>query len=878
MKPAKCAKVFVEQDVEPRVKAFIANTREAAKQAVELFAPRYGVPESGLTEMMRLKGQREKELWLLQQALEDVKAMFSKMSRQQNIDFMDRIKRGSPQPNETLQSVADLYREIDDRMYKRVQEFRPGLPYKQNHFRVMWRRQSNDPKVEAVIHARRPLEGSRGFLKHATLADVSEGIEKGLEPYSYNPQVLLELAVADNMKFITAQEMWAALKDMGFRQFVKKGDRRPEGYEQIDDRIAKVYFPTEHGPVQSGEWFVEENIARLINNFLSRDRIRENPVGRGVVWMKNFTTALELSLSPFHFVFETVEVMASQYALAITRLINQGLLQRDPAAVVQSLHEAVLTPLAPVSAARTGGALIKYVSSKEEFLKTTHGAEFVAKYPDIDALIDDLFTGGAKLSWHSELRNNTRESFRENVASGNYIGAALRALPAGHEFFTDQLFGEYIPRLKLGVFIAEYSQQLAQFAGEIGAGTVRREVLARQVWDRVENRFGEMNFDNLFWNRTFKTVLQIIFRSVTWKMGTIRAVATGLTNQARLVRDRGIPGRRPPGGGGGSRSGGGAGGGAADGLPPAPSALPYIDPAIAWTMSLLVVSGVIAEIIQLAFTGRHVSNLNDIMHPQIGVDERGKPIRANIPTYLKDVAHSSRNPGQYLISSFSSLMNRLPELIQNRDYFGNYIMDPDDPLWRQSLDATRYFVGEPFTISGYRRISDLGGSPSQAALQALGFPRAASDTDYTPAEQLAAEYARRKRVPLTRRQVQHGAEIRDLTREFRTDQGSAEKKISAAVDAGKITPNQARGIAHRAAEPFLVRIFKTLTVEQAMEVFKKASPAEREALKPWLEKKRQHIKDLPLERRDDVEKQMNKLISTAALPPLPASVAAMAEV
>lgn len=69
------------------------------------------------------------------------------------------------------------------------------------------------------------------------------------------------------------------------------------------------------------------------------------------------------------------------------------------------------------------------------------------------------------------------------------------------------------------------SEQALEHAAELEDGSLTRETLARRVADSVENRFGELNFDNLFLNRTVKTALQFAFRSVTYKLGTAREFA-----------------------------------------------------------------------------------------------------------------------------------------------------------------------------------------------------------------------------------------------------------------------------------------------------------------------------------------------------------------
>lgn len=81
------------------------------------------------------------------------------------------------------------------------------------------------------------------------------------------------------------------------------------------------------------------------------------------------------------------------------------------------------------------------------------------------------------------------------------------------------LFEYYIPNLKLGFALKEYNLAKAEYSDRLASGEITREQLARQIVDGVENRFGEMNFDNLFWDRTFKTFAQLLFRSVTWKLG-----------------------------------------------------------------------------------------------------------------------------------------------------------------------------------------------------------------------------------------------------------------------------------------------------------------------------------------------------------------------
>lgn len=944
-----------EKHVAPVLFQAQTTLEEVAETVQHVFAPRAGVNPNALNIMMEMKGEREKKLFVLEQTMGAIKKMFDRMPRMQQLAFLDNIKEGKPQSTPELQKIADLYRQMDDALYAQVLKYRPNLSYKEDHFRIFWRRIPGplrldvidqiekllgdtvtnkkrlvrairgprgpeildlivgdggiDPTTaatfidqkkqgkngEALLNAegrrevrrtlkhagivkesfadrsrRRPLQGSKGFLKHSTLANVSEGIEKGGEPVSYNPQTLFELGINDAMRFITAQKMWEKLKGIGFRRFVRNGDPAPPGYVKIDDNIARVYYRPEGTNVfvPSGEWYVEENAARLLNNFLSRDAIRANPIGRGVLMFKNITTALELAISPFHAVFETIEAMGSDLGVNITRLVNQGALQGDPQAAVRGIRDMLYTPAAPGTLSREGGSLIRYVANKQEFLATARGAKFVNDYPEIDRIIDDLFVGGAKLGMHENYKINTLGAWYGNLShiakgeadAGDYLGAVLRAVPSLNELAMKPLFEKYIPRLKIGLFLKEYSQQLDQYAWELSVGKMRRETLAREVWDRVENRFGEMNFDNLFWNNTFKTALQLLFRSVTWKLGNFRGFGGAIAEQSGLIKNRRVgigppPGSPPNGGGGGNGAGGGP-------QPRKKLGVPYLSPGVAWAfLGLTITSAAIANIIQLFSGEGHTQSLDDVVAPRIGgTDERGKPRRVNILTYLKDLVRFFRDPVRYVEGSLSSMISRAPELYKNRDFFGNFIYDPDAPFIERWIQGGMYAIGQPFMVSQFQRTADLGGTPTQQAANALGFTRAASDIDMTPAEVKASELAGRFKTPMKPEELLRHRMINTLASNLRSKEPGFEEALAAAVARGIIKPNDEKTIREHAATPYLVRLFVHLGVEDAITVWNLASPTEKELLRDRFEKKEHLIENVPADRREAVRSRFNRAL------------------
>ena len=86
--------------------------------------------------------------------------------------------------------------------------------------------------------------------------------------------------------------------------------------------------------VNAGEWYVEENTGRILNNFLSKDYIRDSKIGKSLLALKNITTSIELSLSPFHASYVSLATQSSQIGMGIQKIVNKGIGQRSGNAFV----------------------------------------------------------------------------------------------------------------------------------------------------------------------------------------------------------------------------------------------------------------------------------------------------------------------------------------------------------------------------------------------------------------------------------------------------------------------------------------------------------------------------------------------------------------
>jgi hypothetical protein len=897
---------FYEKDLKPALKGGAEVAGALAKGIINVFSPATRASSEGVDTLFRSKGEKEKFISKVSGFLNAQGQIFHNMTNQQRLDFVDRIKRGQKQPNKGLQQAADGMRRWDDSLYDEIVKYKPDLPYLENHLRVLWKTIPGSPEAfkgmldqlplpqrndfftrfqkgqaqptadlqkiadafkgwdlnqaeiealkrgrglsESQLMSKRPWRGSQGFAKRHVLDDMSEGIALGGVPVTTDPFRMFMMSVEDGMKFVAANRAWDGLKKLGKVKFVQRGQRPPEGYQRIEDSIAKAYFRTPEGlQTSTGEWWVDGGEARMINNYLSRDMIRNNPVGRAALAVKNISTAVELGLSPFHAVFETNEVMGSRMALGLRQILHgdrpieglrnvaEGLLV-EPITALQEAH--FLQPLVRRlgirphrgSTVALGEAAIRYARNAAEFKAADPDTYnwFVKNYPSAHELIDLLFTGGGQLEMHQDYRYKAQAGLREAMKEGNYAGAILRLLPAANDFAMKPLFETYIPRLKVGTFLREFSFELERNSDKIAKGEVTRDALARKSWAFVEDRFGELNWDNLFWNRTFKSSMQLLFRSVTWKLGNVRGfgkagrdIATETAEAGKYVAnllgiDRFGKGRKPE-----------------------------LTMPMAWVLGITAVTGMQAAIITKVSTGKYPWELaktpydlyRNLVFPRI--DPQDESQRVSIPTYWRDLVHATHDWGKglpnYIRTSMTGEIGRLMDVWDNKDFYGVEVYHPDDPEYKKVYDAVKHLIPLPFGFSSYVAAHQTGATGARAAAGFMGFTKAPYYVSYTPAEKMAFDLIRNQ-MPIgsrTKEEFQRGVNERIAVDSMKR----GEMTMKDARDKGLVSRERVDRVRRREHETPLQHAVNSLHAADSVKILAQSNPEERKQIAMMVKRK-----------------------------------------
>lgn len=813
----KAAAQYAREEVLPTVERLLGGGRQAVGAMVHMFSPRTGVPEPILDSIYRMRGGREAAAFLLSSKLDKWSDAFRQMNQQQMVEFIDRQKSGQQQSTPDLQNLSDFLRRVDDALYQQVARYKPSLPYLENHYRVLWKvlpgSQTGRPRGFSGVF-RRPLQGTKGFLKQHTLADMSEGLRQGGVPYSYNPVVMFQAHYADTMKYVTAQHLWEQWGADGTRRFVKTGKEPPAGYTKLDDAIARTYFPQPAGLVHTGDWYVNEGAARLLNNYLGRDYLRQvysdapaskisGNLGSAMLAVKNATTAVELSLSPFHAVFETFEAMGSQIGYGMRKVWNLGVARGDWRKMAEGLKDIGEATVAPYTVSRLGGQAKRAYGDFEKFKSSPAGQQWLKDNPTLRDATQYYFLGGGTMGVPHDFQNNAEKSFISYLRSartgnnpGHYISAGIRSIPALMNFIMKPLFEIYIPNLKLGFFLKEFGLARQEMSDRLLAGEMTLNQLARQTVDSVENRFGEMNFDNLFWDRTFKTAAQILFRSVTWKLGNIRAEAGAVMGQGREFK-RALDKK----------------------------AIPQLHGSMAWFLGMSALTAAMGAIITKATTGKGPREFKDFVYPLI---DDAAHIRISLPTYWRDILHFAHSPKEYLFSSASGDIGKALDIVENKDFYGNSVYNEDDSTVKKVLDSILHFAPLPFSLSSYQQAKGQGGSKAAKYAGYAGFTKAPKYIEQSAAQQLASEYAAHHREAGSRNAFQADrAKAETGIRNIMRRGANPQKEVADAEAKGLIVPKDVSQLQKQSQASDLKRMVASLSMTEALRVYDRANTAER---------------------------------------------------
>lgn len=291
------------------------------------------------------------------------------------------------------------------------------------------------------------------------------------------------------------------------------------------------------------------------------------------------------------------------------------------------------------------------------------------------------------------------------------LGMPLRVAHAALNDISYPMMEWLVPRQKLGVFSNLAEDWMRRNPGVAGA-VFDREM--RKIWDSVDNRLGQMVYDNRFWDRAAKDIAHLAIRSVGWNVGTVGEIGGGLGDYAKAIHAL--------------RNG---------------DQIEFTH-RMAYVIALPVVAGTIGATIFYAYNGRGPDTLKDYYFPRTGRrTPRGDAERVIVPSYIKDILEVNEAPVRTTFAKLNPIWGWLTEVYSNRDFYGGIIHDPNGSFDQQAQQFLGYLYNQilPFSVRSYQRLGREGSTFDQQIASFFGFQAA---PQWIVAPERAAAYQRRQ--------------------------------------------------------------------------------------------------------------------------------------
>lgn len=535
---------------------------KATKQVYNVFDTIHG--EKGkVTKILMDKALGKMNALQLQhyKLLHDMKREFYKMHQRERIDFMLRMRTGEKQAIEKLDGYAHTLNSIFDEAFNGLSKI-SDINMIDNFFPQFWK---TPKEYQAFIDTNKPatksVEGPAPFLKQRMFDNLYAGITHGFEPVTTNPAIMAQLYLRNSARYQMAHSLLSDLVRKGLAMPSSDGvhnsmtgELLPEGFQEgkysIFKNFARQYYKmeakqgrgeksiaTKSGKVTvtpyAGKVYVPAETNNVLSSMFGKGLMNTDLDGifRAVGNFGNHLNFMQLSLSGFHIVTTTGNMIGTNVGMGISDMLagkfGKGAIE---------IGKGVAFPY----------AIVKAFKHYNDLVKLNDGGMYN------DPGLKMLMEAGGRLRpgaiYRDNWRNNLLKNYSElkNGDETNKIWGTSKVigntLMAGMTAANDAIMEHWVPALKMQAFQDLAKSELERIKP---ATDMQRMELLQDVYTHVENRFGEMDYNRLYMNRSIKEGGFLMFRALGWTLGNLKegagAVTGGLVKSGqRLIKGQGL--------------------------------------------------------------------------------------------------------------------------------------------------------------------------------------------------------------------------------------------------------------------------------------------------------------------------------------------------
>ncbi len=598
------------------------------------------------------------------------------------------------------------------------------------------------------------LAQKRGFGKNDPYAESkSEMIANLVHAYVHAPELLDAIAPTAKARLDTLIDNNPELQQLR--------DIKPSLQVTSNEMTKNI------GMVHGGQYVAPHDVARVLDNAVLRG-LEGHAIFRGVRNVKNSINMLNLGISAFH--AGTTSINAS-----ISDMVG-GLRKAFTGSPVRGAGQFARGFVPGASITR------QVIKGSKAFKELANSDPLVAN--ELTKMIDP---SGFRLKQDQGYRISMNGTVRNAVANGDWRAAAARGIPTVIEKASAPIMEHLVPNAKLGAFL-DRAQRITE--EHTGTETELADKLAKAS-DSIDNIYGQLAYDNLFWNKTFKDLAMLSQRSLGWNLGTVREVGGGLVDMKNIYKTRQVTDRT------------------------------------LYALSLPVLVGAYGAAYEYMHTGHGPQSPLDYFYPKTGgTDPNGNPERVALPSYMKDVISYSKNPVHTVLNKLSPIIDIPESIVGNRDYFGNMVRNPQDPL-AQQLEQVGAYVAKnmlPFSVTNQLQRTSHGLlSQAENAIGITPAPASVSRTAF--ANRVLSLYGQQlNQGPQTPEQQKVSAD--KLAARNQILSGKGQGLLDKMVASGEMSKSSEKSFLASSKDTSVQRAFGGLSMANKWKVLQNAKPAD----------------------------------------------------
>ncbi|MDX2059919.1 MAG: hypothetical protein SFV24_19070 [Gemmatimonadales bacterium] len=716
-------------------------------------------------------------------------------------DFLNKFERGQTFADPTLNKVAEGYREWAKEIYE--QDMRTGFDYEpiDNYLAHIF--ENSEGVAEFFTRKYGSKWNNPGFIKDRGFDLYSQAIAAGFKPKFTNPEdIMLARQHASDVAQMRV-EIFQELEGYGLAVKVKKGDTQgPDNFPSTQWR----------SPTGQRYWVHNNASAILHNAFNTRSLWNLEGMGgdafRGMMWLKNSLVPIQLGFSLFHplhvaTIANAAGIVRASKELFAGTISPQGWMKE----MVESLfYKELLT--------ETGGQLAtlfgKAPRSGHRLLHAYQGKIADAELTAADRVaLSVMAEGGFIPEMSTQYKTTAIQNFKDALARRSLKAGwwAVWALPQALQY---PMFQVWIPSMKITSYLKDV-QAAVRANPDLLADMDLRQQTFRAIAKNVDNRYGEMAYNTLFWNRMAKDIGVGSMLSLGWQLGFLREYGGALMDVGQF-----------------------AGTGTSKIKQIASGRMDRPMFVTAYTLQALAYGGLLTYLM----SGDMPETLMDYLFPKIGEKNAdGSEKRVGTMFYPnefykihKHMEHEGAVAGlaQTIANKASPAIGFAKEWATGVDALGREVIDPDSPLVTRLGQKLTHAFSALTPLS----LQNLGASPKENVLSVAGF---------TPAPKYVTETTTQGAIKSTylkyyggKRTAYEKATVSDASRRLRNvfeagDIVKYSKLLDQIRSQYELTDAEVarleRRIQGNAEDPY-VSMFKRLDEKQQTRLLEKMTPEE----------------------------------------------------